>query len=132
MTSYLQSEAGDVLNSEAAERIVWDTFTGDAALAGAAAIVAAGGKIAAAQAALGGVGAVAAAAMRFASGAAAIVATGAITTDSRRVTWSGAIILASSAIVALARRPWEPAIPTVDVWDPPDEPESLWIEQPPG
>ena len=132
MTSYLLTETDDVLNSESAERIVWDMFSGDAALAGAAAVTAVGRRVALAQAAFGGIAVAAAAAMRFASGAAAIAAAGAINAGAQRIALSGAIILAWSTIVALARRQWEPEVPAADVWDKPDEPESLWTEQPPG
>ena len=132
MNNYILTEGGDRLTTESAERIVWDTFSGDAALAGAAAVTAVGRRVALAQAAFGGIATVAAAAMLFARGAAAIAAAGAINAGAQRIALSGAIILAWSTIVALARRQWEPEVPAADVWDKPDEPESLWTEQPPG
>ena len=128
MNNYILTEGGDRLTTESAERIVWDTFSGDAALAGAAAVTAVGRRVALAQGAFGGIAVAAAAAMRFASGAAAIAAAGAINAGAQRIALSGAIILAWSTIVALARRRWEPEVPAVDVWDKPDKPESLWIE----
>ena len=132
MSGYLLTESADIINTESAERIVWDTFSGDAILAGAVAVTAVGRRVALAQGAFGGIAVAAAAAMRFASGAAAIAAAGAINAGAQRIALSGAIILAWSTIVALARRQWEPEVPAADVWDKPDEPESLWTEQPPG
>ena len=132
MTSYLLVQNGDGISTKAVEQIAWDTFSGDMVLAGAAAVTAVGRRVALAQAAFGGIAVAAAAAMRFASGAATIAAAGAINAGAQCIALSGAIILAWSTMVALARRQWEPEVPAVDVWDKPDEPESLWIEQPPG
>ena len=33
MSGYLLTESADIINTESAERIVWDTFSGDAILA---------------------------------------------------------------------------------------------------
>lgn len=150
MTSYLLAENGDVLNSEATERLIWDVSTsGASAFSGAGTCGLAGLRMGLAQTPISAIATPSIIGRRITRAATAwagsatpslagirialgevedILCSASVAVEAWRILFFQMAIAAAGSVVAVGRRLWESVTPASDTWTAQQPAETVWTE----